>query len=88
MIVLAITRILTKNSNIPVTTATGVMEEMGREKTLMAGANVLVLSMTPATYRKYYEIYPGKDLSSWDRKDLTDFLSSTGREIGRGGQEN
>ena len=84
LIVIALTRILTKNTNIPATTATGVLEEEGQQKALLAGANVLMLNITPASYRKYYEIYPGKEHFSLGRKDLPNFFSSIGREMGKG----
>jgi biotin synthase len=58
--VLALTRIVTKDSHLPATTALGSLEEDFRIKGLMAGANVLMPNFTPVKYRKLYEIYPGK----------------------------
>lgn len=59
---LALTRIVTKNTNLPATTALGSMD-MDRDfriDGLKAGANVLMPNFTPAKYRRLYEIYPGK----------------------------
>jgi len=56
----ALTRIVTKNTNIPATTAVGTIDAQGRQKALRCGANILMPNMTPAQYRRFYEIYPDK----------------------------
>jgi biotin synthase len=56
----ALTRIVTKDTHIPATTATGTIDATGRQKALQCGANVIMPNMTPATYREHYLIYPGK----------------------------
>jgi biotin synthase len=56
----ALTRIATKNSHLPATTALGSMERDYRVEGLKAGANVLMPNFTPLEYKKMYEIYPGK----------------------------
>lgn len=58
--VLAITRILTKNTHMPATTAMGTIDPHGREKALQCGANVLMPNVTPQRYRQHYQIYPNK----------------------------
>ena len=59
--VLAVTRIITKNTHLPATTATGSLGAGdGRMPALKAGANVLMPNYTPLEYKKLYEIYPGK----------------------------
>lgn len=59
--VLAVTRIVTKNTHLPATTALGsIGTDDGRIAALKAGANVLMPNFTPLPYRKQYEIYPGK----------------------------
>ena len=58
--VLALTRIVTKNTNLPATTALGSMERDFRIDGLKAGANVLMHNFTPAKYRRLYEIYPAR----------------------------
>ncbi len=57
---LALTRIVTKSAHLPATTALGSMGRDYRIEGLAAGANVLMPNFTPATYKKLYEIYPGK----------------------------
>jgi biotin synthase len=57
----AVTRIATKNTHIPATTAVGSVNGHDyRTDALMAGANVLMPNFTPLPFRQLYEIYPGK----------------------------
>ncbi|NLA75840.1 MAG: [FeFe] hydrogenase H-cluster radical SAM maturase HydE, partial [Deltaproteobacteria bacterium] len=57
---LALTRIVTGNAHMPATTALGSIDPEGRQKGLRVGANVIMPNMTPARFRKLYEIYPNK----------------------------
>lgn len=58
---IAVTRIVTKDTHLPATTATGsIGDGDGRIKALKAGANVLMPNYTPLEYKRLYEIYPGK----------------------------
>jgi biotin synthase len=58
--VLACTRLLLPRVHLPATTAVGTLHPYGREKALQCGANVVMPNITPAKYRKDYEIYPNK----------------------------
>lgn len=59
--VVALTRIITRNTHMPATTATGsIGRGDARILALQAGANVLMPNYTPMEYKKLYEIYPGK----------------------------
>ncbi|MFA5092544.1 MAG: [FeFe] hydrogenase H-cluster radical SAM maturase HydE [Candidatus Omnitrophota bacterium] len=58
--VLALTRIVTKNTYLPATTALGSLADDYRLQGLECGANVLMPNFTPQPYRKLYEIYPQK----------------------------
>ncbi|MCR4400051.1 MAG: [FeFe] hydrogenase H-cluster radical SAM maturase HydE [Syntrophomonadaceae bacterium] len=58
--VLALARLLMPRVHLPATTALGTVAGDGRARALRAGANVLMLDVTPAPYREHYEIYPGK----------------------------
>jgi biotin synthase len=59
--VIAVTRIVTKDTNIPATTAIGsIGKSDARILALKAGANVLMPNFTPQPYKRLYEIYPGK----------------------------
>lgn len=59
--VIALTRIVTKNTYIPATTALASLRPSdGREKALELGANVVMPNVTPVHYRALYELYPAK----------------------------
>ena len=57
---LSIIRILLPKVLLPATTALGTLDPIGREKGLMAGANVVMPNLSPAKNRKQYELYDNK----------------------------
>lgn len=57
---MAVARLYLKNVHIPATTALATLDEQGREKGILAGANVVMPSYTPAPYRSDYKIYNDK----------------------------
>jgi biotin synthase len=58
--VLAVARLLTRNTNIPATTALATLHPHGRLQALQAGANVVMPDFTPEIYKSRYDIYPGR----------------------------
>lgn len=59
--VVALTRLLCPDANIPSTTALATINRSsGRELGLLRGANVVMPNLTPPQYRALYEIYPDK----------------------------
>jgi biotin synthase len=82
--VLAITRIITRDPNLPATTAVGVLDKNGRRLALLAGANVIMPNITPPRYRQHYQIYPGKAPISADRQAISEMIFSLGRRISQG----
>jgi len=59
--VVALTRLVRPDANIPSTTALATLNtEQGRELGLQRGANIVMPNLTPPAYRVLYEIYPGK----------------------------
>lgn len=58
--VMALTRLLLPDINIPATTAMETLNPNGRLIALQSGANVVMPNVTEGDYRKKYEIYPGK----------------------------
>jgi len=85
---IALTRIITKDTNIPATTAAGTIDAHGRQKALQCGANVLMLNVTPHAYRRQYEIYPDKVCITpdplWRSSYLAGIMRRLGRKISRG----
>ena len=58
---IALTRIMCPDTNIPSTTALATINKVdGRKLGLQAGANVVMPNLTPVKYRRLYEIYPAK----------------------------
>ena len=63
--VIAVARLITRNTNIPATTALATFHPQGRLQVLQAGANVVMPDFTPEIYKTRYDIYPGrKDVGS------------------------
>lgn len=58
--VMALTRILLPDINIPATTAMETLNPNGRILALKSGANVVMPNVTSIEYREKYEIYPNK----------------------------
>ena len=57
---LSIIRLLLPNVLLPATTALGTIDPTGREKGLMAGANVLMPNLSPTDVRQKYALYDNK----------------------------
>ena len=80
--VIAIARLLTRNTNIPATTALSTLNPHGRLLALQAGANVVMPDFTPEQYKSRYDIYPGRtDMGS--TKDIIAKLEKDFQMIGR-----
>ena len=58
--VMALTRLVLKDINIPATTAMETLNPKGRIIALQSGANVVMPNVTTTEFRAKYEIYPGK----------------------------
>jgi biotin synthase len=56
----ALIRLLLPKALIPSTTALGTINPLGREKGLMAGANVVMPNLSPREVRKLYALYDNK----------------------------
>lgn len=87
--VIALTRILCPDANIPGTTALASLNrEEGRKLALQRGANVVMPNLTPGTYRRCYEIYPEKlcfyEDAEWEHALFMQLFADLGRPIGKG----
>ncbi|HDM37848.1 MAG TPA: [FeFe] hydrogenase H-cluster radical SAM maturase HydE [Candidatus Omnitrophica bacterium] len=80
--VLALTRIITKDTHLPSTTALATLDPQdGQFLGLKAGCNVLMPDFTPESYRKNYTIYDNKVRVSLDR--ARELIFKAGRLISR-----
>ena len=87
--VIALTRLVCPQSNIPSTTALATLNRSaGRERGLARGANVVMPNLTPRKYRALYEIYPSKVCISETARAchacMHGRILSLGRSIGTG----
>lgn len=57
---LSIIRLICPNILLPATTALGTLEENGRERGILAGANVVMPNLSPTSVRKKYRLYDNK----------------------------
>lgn len=83
--VMAITRLLLPDANIPATTAMETLNSKGRIIALQSGANVVMPNVTEGDYRRMYELYPGKicvnDTPAHCRCCITGKINSIGRSV-------
>ena len=85
---IAATRLTIPDANIAATTALQAIDPEGREKGLLAGANVVMPNVTPLKYRGEYILYPNKpcigEESELCRGCLERRVKSIGEEIAWG----
>ena len=91
---LSIIRIIHPPVLLPATTALGTIDGNGREKGILAGANVVMPNLSPSSVRKKYELYNNKlsdgDESAQSKENLSKRIKKIGYEIvtDRGGVYN
>jgi biotin synthase len=82
--VVALTRIATRDTHIPATTALAVRSgALARENALCRGANVVMPNITPQPYRRSYDIYPNKGRAEVFVPSLLEELRKTALAMGR-----
>ena len=60
LFLLSLIRIMEKNVLLPATTALATIDPRGREKGILAGANVVMPNLSPKSVREKYDLYDGK----------------------------
>ncbi len=82
---LSIIRLIHPPVLLPATTALGTIDENGREKGILAGANVVMPNLSPASVRKKYELYDNKlsdgDESAQSKENLSKRIEKIGYKI-------
>ena len=83
--VMALTRIMLKDVNIPATTAMETLHPDGRLIALQSGANVVMPNITLQQHRKKYEIYPNKagsvESPHQNRRMIEEKIQKIGRKV-------
>lgn len=82
---LSIIRLISPNILLPATTALGSIDPMGREKGILAGANVVMPNLSPLDTRAKYELYNNKlsigAESAQGKRELEKRMESIGFKI-------
>lgn len=79
---LSIIRLIHPKVLIPATTALGTIHPMGREKGILAGANVVMPNLSPVSVRKKYELYDNKICTGDEAAECKNCLQSRMEKIG------
>ena len=79
---LGLLRLLKPNLLLPATTALGTIDEAGREKGILAGANVVMPNLSPAGVRRKYELYDNKICTGDEAAECLESLSQRVKSIG------
>ena len=79
---LSIIRLIHPPVLLPATTALGTIDENGREKGILAGANVVMPNLSPTSVRKKYELYDNKLSDGDESAQSKDNLSKRIEKIG------
>jgi biotin synthase len=81
---LAIIRLLLPDVLLPATTALGTIDPVGREKGLLAGANVIMPNLSPTDVRAKYLLYDNKKVTGDEAaeavREMSERVASVGYE--------
>ena len=79
---IALLRMLLPTVLLPATTALGTLDPQGREKAIMAGANVVMPNLSPLDVREKYLLYNGKIATGLEAAESVTDLSKRIKDIG------
>lgn len=82
LFIISLLRIMLPNALIPATTALGTLDEKGREKGILAGANVIMPNLSPLNVRDKYLLYDNKLHSGNEAAESFLSLCDSMKEIG------
>jgi len=85
LFLLALSRLLLPQVLLPATTAMGTLDPQGREKAVLAGANVVMPNLSPLSVRKQYMLYNNKIATGLEAAEgvqkLADSMAAIGYEL-------
>lgn len=90
LMMLALCRLMLPEVLLPATTALGTLDPIGRERGILAGANVIMPNLSPVSVREKYMLYDNKLFSGDDpetsRRNIEQRVASVGCRVvmGRG----
>lgn len=79
---LSLIRLMHPNILLPATTALGSLDEKGREKGILAGANVVMPNLSPIAVREKYKLYDNKASLGAEAAEGLEELRKRMRDIG------
>lgn len=79
---ISLLRILQPKLLLPATTALGTIDPRGREKGILAGANVVMPNLSPTGVRKQYELYDNKICTGDEVAECRNCLKNRMQSIG------
>ena len=82
LFLLSAIRLIIPEVLLPATTALGTIHPMGREKGIMAGANVVMPNLSPVGVRKKYELYDNKICTGEESAQCRSCLETRMKSIG------
>lgn len=82
LFLLSLLRLIDPSLLLPATTALGTIDPKGREKGILAGANVVMPNLSPVSVRKKYELYDNKICTGEESAQCRECLSRRMESIG------
>lgn len=82
LFLLSVIRILLPNVLLPATTALGTLDVDGRERGLLAGANVVMPNLSPIKNRKQYDLYDNKISTGEEAAECREDLARRVERVG------
>lgn len=82
LFLLSVIRILLPKVLLPATTALGTLDPRGREKGLLAGANVVMPNLSPVKNRKQYDLYDNKICTGEEAAECRECLARRVESVG------
>ncbi len=79
---IALVRLMLPKALIPATTALGTIDENGREKGILAGANVIMPNLSPSDVRDKYSLYNNKLHTGAENAHHLEILANKMNKIG------
>ncbi len=82
LLLIGILRLMNPKALIPATTALGTIDKNGREKGILAGANVVMPNLSPVSVRKKYALYDNKICTGEEAAECRFCLQNRMQKIG------
>ena len=79
---LSVLRLIKPDLLLPATTALGTLDPKGREKGILAGANVVMPNLSPVSVRKKYALYDNKICTGEESAQCKDCLAQRMASVG------